>query len=650
MRLVKARVTKFRSIDDSGEVKFNDVTCLVGKNESGKTAFLHALHRLSPTDDVKVEFKLEDYPRKDFSDYQKKHDTDPDDAVTATFELTDEEVVEIESSLGNGVMRSREVAAIKNYKNSRRWEIEVDESVVVQHIISNEAITPQVKEQVEDATTLDELLKKLAGFEPSDESAKKLSQSIRSSFPQGIELYIINNFLTKFIPRFVYFDEYSFMPGKISFEYIKQMRAKKPQELDDGDRTFLALMDLAGVKLESIDRSKEQELAIAALEGAQSKITREMFSYWSQNDELKVKFLRDELPNSPNPKTKGTILDIRIENTRHDATVPFDGRSRGFVWFFSFFVYFSQLKHQGIDMILLLDEPGLNLHAKAQSDLLRYINERLATEHQVVYTTHSPFMIDPDHFERARMVEDDKNLGTVISEDIFKTGKDTFYPLQAALGIELSQTLFIGPNNLLVEGESDLKYLKILDLAVRKSGGNGLDPRWVIAPVQGAGKLQAHASILAANRLNIMILMDSSSNDSRLKSLKESKLIGPKNIVGVGEIVGRIDADIEDMFDPEFYLELVNEVYDAELPVKLTLKYLTSGNSRIVRKVENYFENEGINGGHFRHDDPADELFREYEKYLSKIDDATIKRATQLFEKINERLKPYTSDASARKK
>lgn len=40
MRLNTVQITNFRSIDDSGEFTVEDVTCLVGKNESGKTAVL----------------------------------------------------------------------------------------------------------------------------------------------------------------------------------------------------------------------------------------------------------------------------------------------------------------------------------------------------------------------------------------------------------------------------------------------------------------------------------------------------------------------------------------------------------------------------------------------------------------------------------
>uniref|UniRef100_UPI0012F78C7F AAA family ATPase n=1 Tax=Edaphobacter aggregans TaxID=570835 RepID=UPI0012F78C7F len=65
MRLVKVRVEDFRSIEDSGEFSLHPVTCLVGKNESGKTAILKALQKLKPDDPAKESFSASrDYPRR----------------------------------------------------------------------------------------------------------------------------------------------------------------------------------------------------------------------------------------------------------------------------------------------------------------------------------------------------------------------------------------------------------------------------------------------------------------------------------------------------------------------------------------------------------------------------------------------------------
>jgi hypothetical protein len=226
--------------------------------------------------------------------------------------------------------------------------------------------------------------------------------------------------------------------------------------------------------------------------------------------------------------------------------------------------------------------------------------------------------------------------GTKISEDILRNDQDTIFPLQAALGYDLAQTLFIGPNCLLVEGPSDLIYLKILSEAVISHGKNGLDPRWVVTPVGGADKVSTFVSLLGANELNIAVLIDISERDKqRIKNLKGNHFLGNKNLINIGEITGAKDADIEDLFEPPFYLNLVNGAYPKELSQKLTLKSFTNQNPRIVKRIEEYFKLQDISGGHFNHYLPAVFLLNEQSDLLKKIDTVTIDRAEALFQKVN---------------
>jgi predicted ATP-dependent endonuclease of OLD family len=114
-------------------------------------------------------------------------------------------------------------------------------------------------------------------------------------------------------------------------------------------------------------------------------------------------------------------------------------------------------------VVVLLDEPALTLHARAQQDFLRFINERLSPKHQVIYTTHSPFMVETGHLERARIVEDKgPDRGAEVTTEVLATDRDSLFPLQAALGYDIAQNLFVGPNNLLVEGTSDFTYLTLI--------------------------------------------------------------------------------------------------------------------------------------------------------------------------------------------
>ena len=185
-------------------------------------------------------------------------------------------------------------------------------------------------------------------------------------------------------------------------------------------------------------------------------------------------------------------------------------RSRGFVWFFSFLAWFDQQQRKNEPLILLLDEPGLYLHGRAQGDLLDYIEKELKGNHQVIYTTHSPFMVDVKKFERIRIVQDksmdtDEELpqdqdGTKVITEIFEATDDSLFPLQGALGYNLSQTLFVGPNCLVVEGVSDLLYIQTISSLLENQNKEKLNEKWTITPVGGADKIPTFVALLGAQK------------------------------------------------------------------------------------------------------------------------------------------------------
>nr|WP_254305990.1 AAA family ATPase [Sphingopyxis sp. BSNA05] len=186
---------------------------------------------------------------------------------------------------------------------------------------------------------------------------------------------------------------------------------------------------------------------------------------------------------------------------------------------------------------MLLDEPGLSLHGRAQADLLSYIEQELKPNHQVIYTTHSPFMVDPDNFDRVRIVQDagidsddplpKESDGTKVLTDIFDASDDSLFPLQGALGYDIHQTLFVGPNCLIVEGAADLLFLQAMSSILEKEGRTGLDENWTITPVGGSGKVSTFVSLLGQQKgLKIATLLDIASSDREtVESLYKRKLL-----------------------------------------------------------------------------------------------------------------------------
>ena len=642
MNITRAKVTNYRSIDDSGWVSLDNVTTLVGKNESGKTAFLQALRRLNPVGGANGNFDIMDYPRKGYVRYKRRHETDPATVVQAEFKLTREEMSELESRFGPGVLRSPNVIASKNYKNQRSWEVDIDEVAVIKHVIDSARLPVEVHEHVSDVTKWDDLYNRLQGLEEKPAVVQTLLTELTKRFNTDLRQQIVLEHLERYLPEFVYFDNYSTMRGRISIQDIKERRFE-PDELDDADRTFLALLSLVGADLDDLEQQQSYEYLKAELESASIGISDEIFEFWKQNTQLRVEFdLSAANPNDPPPLNAGPILHVRIWNDRHRVSVPFDERSKGFVWFFSFLVYFSEIEEmQNGDMVLLLDEPGLNLHAMAQYDFLRFIDERLAPKHQVVYTTHSPFMINLNNLTSVRTVEDMDNYGTVITDDILQNSSETVFPLQTALGYQLAETLFLAPHCLLVNSPSDLIYLQVLGEFCSAEGRTKLDPRWVIIPVGNAENLPAFISLLGDNYTSLAVLMDvTPASRAHIESINEVMISrdSHRSPIKWVEVTRVRDADIEDLLDPGFYLKLVNTAYRHELPQPVTLRSISDSNPRIAERVKSYFSANNIAGGNFETYRPAAHFLKNHGTLRGDINQETMDNVAAMFERINSLL------------
>ena len=616
MKITRARVNNYKSIDDSSWVELEDVTALVGKNESGKTAFLQAIRKINSISGEDDGFDIHDYPRKGYIRYKRMHEDNPCIVAQAEFELSEGEVSEIEANFGAGVLSSNKVVVGKNYKNERHWQVEVSESSSV-----------EVKPDVRTAT-----------FSSAPSSFRGGSNGTQEESPKVISpvaIKIAEDFLEKWLPKFVYFDNYSIMRGKISINDLKK-RTQETGALDDSDRTFMSLLTLSGVSLEDLEEDLSYEDIKVELESASITITDEIFEYWQQNRQLKVEF--DLSQADPNNQAEGKILHVRIENARHRVTVSFDERSKGFVWFFSFLSYFSHLEEtEKSDLVILLDEPGTALHAMAQKDFLRFMDERLAPHCQVIYTTHSPFMVDLEKLSRVRTVQDMDGKGTVVSHDAVENDSETVFPLQMALGYQMAQTLFMAPHCLMVNSASDLIFFQTMGEMAAARGAARMDPRWVVVPVGSAENLPTFISLLGENYVSVAVMMDiTPTNKERVERINVSK--GKKsneNAVKWVEVTRVRDADIEDLFEPNFYLKLVNLAYYTDLDKPLTMKMISESNPRIVERVKDYFSSGGISGGKFDRYKPASYLLEHFSELREEIADDTVDRIGSLIERIN---------------
>lgn len=258
--------------------------------------------------------------------------------------------------------------------------------------------------------------------------------------------------------------------------------------------------------------------------------------------------------------------------------------------------------------IILLDEPGLNLHASAQADLLDFI-DHLSEGYQVIYTTHSPFMVRSSELHRVRTVLETNN-GSVVSDSIQEKDPKTLFPLQAALGYDIAQNLYISKKNLLVEGTSDLIFLEAMSGLLEEAGKQPLRDDVTIVPVGGLEKVITFISLLRGNKLDVVCLLDTAidqSSQSKMDRLIADKIIKKQKILFYDSFVdGASKSDIEDLFDKGDYLKFFNGAF-TEHP-DISVADLDASEERMVIQIAsvlgkprcnhyrpaNYFARQGI--------------------------------------------------------
>jgi predicted ATP-dependent endonuclease of OLD family len=594
MRLDQARITNFRCIDDSEPFSTGQVTCLVGKNESGKTAVLHALAKLNSIDPVLAKFDKErDYPRKMLTDFDEQTQV-----LETKWTFDDEDMAVVAQAIGPNALESDKLTIHRNFKNSGTWDIKVNENASIAWALSQAGCNAAEREQLQDCATTAEVHAKAEPLKASSPRVASLLETVSEWRDERPVLAAID-VLQKRIPKFLYFASYDRMDGNVSLEHLRQ--SVNAKTVSKNDNVFLAFLDFAATPMEELEKATKYEALKARVEAASIKISRQIFKYWSQNRHLKVQFsLETGRPGDPAPFNSGNIMRTRVLNTLHDMTVPFDDRSAGFVWFFSFLVLFSQVKKKHGNVIILLDEPGLNLHAKAQSDLLRFINEELKPHHQVIYTTHSPFMVPSDDLPSVRTVEDvvkynpdstvAEVLGTKVGDQVLSTDRDTLFPLQGALGYEITQSLFVGKHNLVVEGPSDIIYLQAASTELGRQARMKKDPKWTLCPAGGIDKVAAFLTLFGGNKLHVAVLADyAQGQKGKVEWLKKSKLLADGHVLTAIDFCSQTEADIEDFLGLDLYTELVNDAYKLKGASRLAPADVSAAQEpspRVVKKIE----------------------------------------------------------------
>lgn len=611
IKLIQVTIDKYKSIQKSQTVNIDSaITTIVGMNEAGKTSFLTAIAKTNYfTDDPDFVFDItQDYPRNELIDFQQGEDDS--DIIKCKYEISSDLLKEIEEEFGKGVFTTKEFTYTCHYKSKTNTfgGISANQKKFLELQVLDYTLSEATKDAIKKTASLKDIVG-IVAVDGDDDLVAFKAQIKRiidggyntESWTNLLESYIAKNWINAKMPKFWYFDDYYPLRGKIN---INKLINEPPT--NEKDKTSKALFELARIKPEEIINATEAEYEkyIALLEASSNKITNEIFKYWSTNKNLDIEF---KIQNTTNPQGQPEkILDIRVKSQRHKITLPLDRRSKGFNWFFSFIIWFSKIQaDKSSDYVLLLDEPGLNLHASAQADLLHFFDD-LSKKYQIIYTTHSPFMVETEHLDRVRTCFETEE-GTIISDSIQEKDPNTLFPLQAALGYNIAQNLFISKNNLLVEGPADLIYLTLISSILEAEKRTFLKDNITIVPVGGLDKVSTFISLLRGSKLNVACLLDTFTDQKgkqKVADLVMHKIIKEKNIRFFNEFAnnGKEVADIEDLFDKEEYLKVFNTAFDKEHPI-VKLADLDSSIDTILKQI-----NKVIGKDRFNHYRPANKL------------------------------------------
>lgn len=570
MTIEYVRIRNFRSIIDTKNLYLdNKLTVLAGKNESGKSNILRALECFS-----KNSFGEEDLP--EIFHYDSSEAELNTSEVTVSLNLTSSEI-------------KSKIIFDKLFTNKSNLDFDLDGFKLIVTRYSEDSFSQSVEgslyeyvfeeefneinkrltdlvvklEIVEDDFYFnDEELKSFLDFWPFgdhgnllditnelhaiDEYLEGIYNDEESQFEpykmkiidlkkqvQELEKYIdkflekVNKFCDLFLPNFILFD---------SFDDIL------PDFIDDTNNEstiverFFKVVDTNPKELLKAGRSMRKKMS----KKISSNITGEFENYYNQN-EITLELDLD-----------GTDLCFYVYDG--DANIPFKPgqRSKGFQWFLSFFLTLKAEANS--NYVLLIDEPGLYLHAKAQRDILKVL-ESLSNNSQIIMTTHSPYLIDPSRLERVRLVLKNENENTYIENKIHKgADKDTLTPIVTSIGADLSEDLVFSMNsvNILLEGISDYYYLEALKMFVNIPGTNN---NFRFIPNVGATQIQNLAVLLIGWGLEFLVILDNDSEGKRVeKTLLDKLLVDESKIIFVSNIE---NCSIEDMFSKEDFKKYV---------------------------------------------------------------------------------------------
>ncbi len=466
MQLESFQIKNYKSIIDTGEVSLSahdNITVLAGQNESGKSSVLEA---------------LESFESGTFNTDSKPFTTKGTliQSVSCTYgsidskSLTEALMVGLRDQFGpdleegEPLLDEKKIKAIKQFTLTRshpnsegKSSLEITESVFeIVKAAMFEWDTEEDETLADGTVTKKTIREKIIDLDDSNKED------------------IANIFFEYAIPRIVLFNDFcDLLPDRITLADLKAKnkdapgyRAVKNLEKILG-LNFVSLYDKDDLERESIRDEHNNTLSVDFQKAWGQKI--------HNDNKIEVKYDFEKRDTDDN-----SYVNFYTETKDRQKLKPHQ-RSKGLIWFLSFWIELNAQNSDEQELTILADEPGLYLHVKAQGDILRLFKKLSGEGNQIIYTTHSPNLIEAEKLNRISLVLNDPKLGTTLepvttSKIDTQNKQDALQPVANAIGFSVSDFALSAQKCVILEGVSDHFYYTAMRTLLGRNGGYSFVP------------------------------------------------------------------------------------------------------------------------------------------------------------------------------
>ena len=363
----------------------------------------------------------------------------------------------------------------------------------------------------------------------AEQKVDRIIDSYRSQYNSEI---LGRNFF-EYCPVFELFEDFgSLLPNRIDMDDI--ISGNEQVEGYKAARNFLSIAQLDY----SFFQQPSSRILKQKIENLNYNLTRNFHDFWQQsigsNNKIHIQFELEHYNSSYGAKAGKPYLEFWIKD-EGERLYP-KQRSRGVRWFLSFYMELkASASNNKKQLVLLVDEPGVSLHARAQEDVLKVFDD-IKDRIQVIYTTHSPHLVEINKLHRVLAVQRDdldsmrSNTRILDPLRLSAASPDTLTPLQSILGNPMAGEGFSTKRINLIVNDTGSFYM--LNAIIQLTGFKG---KICVIPSTNVSSIPLLCNILMGWGMDFAVLIFENDEEIEIAEMLNNSLFKPDS--GARELI-----------------------------------------------------------------------------------------------------------------